>query len=646
METYQGTIRSSPAPREKWGRILLLFSLLGFLLGGFAKTRHNYLLDDAYITYRYARNLANGFGMVYNPGERILGTSTPLYTLFLAGGIKIGLAPPLLSRIVDWIAFGLLFFVLLNLVSEAGFGLWWLWFGTFFLSDSFPVTLIGMETWLYALFIYGSFWALLRDKAWWASFGTALAALIRPDGLCVAVIVFPLLFLKRLRRENKEKRAYVYALLAGIGLLFAGYLILTLYFGSWLPNSVSAKRIQSEIGSIWSSYRNVFYKKHFYPGGIPKPFFLLIITGLLQGLIYHPRVRPLLVWGIVYQCAFFLGKAPWYGWYEVPVLPVIVLCHTIFWYSIAGRLNRLLNSQNSGKVRSRIYAGVILVSLLVCAVINRYSLILWGRLLTFTPPSTRTKGYDKAGKWLAENADPRAEAAAIEIGILGYYCPQRIYDLMGLVSPQALGPLRKISIWDQVCQRGSDYFLYPFPNRAGEFQPVPSKLFFRDYRIRNWWAAPTQQGVLEVSVLFQRVHPDPLRSQLLVENLSHPLRGQESGITLINQIPHTALKGYFQKGSHPHITWSFRADKKKCLLRFLPYTQPLRKWEGGCIIYEFVEKDVKQEIIRFKVCSNEHVQQRFCFKKENPLIQIALFPDNIDPKEDFYLLDAVLQCPP
>ncbi|HLF80433.1 MAG TPA: hypothetical protein VI410_01595, partial [Anaerolineales bacterium] len=40
--------------------------------------------DDAYITYRYARNLAHGDGFVYNHGERVLGTTTPLYTILLA----------------------------------------------------------------------------------------------------------------------------------------------------------------------------------------------------------------------------------------------------------------------------------------------------------------------------------------------------------------------------------------------------------------------------------------------------------------------------------------------------------------------------------------------------------------------------------
>ena len=43
------------------------------------------IVDDAYITFRYARNLITGRGFVYNPGEHVLGTTTPLYTVLLAG---------------------------------------------------------------------------------------------------------------------------------------------------------------------------------------------------------------------------------------------------------------------------------------------------------------------------------------------------------------------------------------------------------------------------------------------------------------------------------------------------------------------------------------------------------------------------------
>ncbi|MFP6641670.1 MAG: hypothetical protein VCC04_15605 [Myxococcota bacterium] len=60
----------------------------------------DYAYDDAYITYRYARNLAMGHGFVYNLGQDFLGTTTPLLTLLLAGAsalLPIPLAGGLIS---------------------------------------------------------------------------------------------------------------------------------------------------------------------------------------------------------------------------------------------------------------------------------------------------------------------------------------------------------------------------------------------------------------------------------------------------------------------------------------------------------------------------------------------------------------------
>lgn len=45
--------------------------------------------DDAYIAYRYARNLAEGQGLVFNPGERVEGYSSALYTLAMAVAFSV-----------------------------------------------------------------------------------------------------------------------------------------------------------------------------------------------------------------------------------------------------------------------------------------------------------------------------------------------------------------------------------------------------------------------------------------------------------------------------------------------------------------------------------------------------------------------------
>src|SRR5690348_14687575 len=48
---------------------------------------HAWGSDDAYISYRYAHNLMQGYGLVYNPGgERVEGYSNLLYVLLIAPG--------------------------------------------------------------------------------------------------------------------------------------------------------------------------------------------------------------------------------------------------------------------------------------------------------------------------------------------------------------------------------------------------------------------------------------------------------------------------------------------------------------------------------------------------------------------------------
>src|SRR3989442_1472314 len=77
--------------RIEWprGRELALFVAL-FLLTAmlFAyNVRLGYFLgDDSFISFRYARHLAAGRGLVWNPGERVEGYTNFLWVILMAGG--------------------------------------------------------------------------------------------------------------------------------------------------------------------------------------------------------------------------------------------------------------------------------------------------------------------------------------------------------------------------------------------------------------------------------------------------------------------------------------------------------------------------------------------------------------------------------
>src|SRR5687767_11348142 len=85
-----------PAPptaqRLKAGELLLV-ALLVFAIRAAYALYASYTYEDALITLRYAANFAAGEGLVFNPGQRVFGASTPLWVLLLGMLGKLGVGP-------------------------------------------------------------------------------------------------------------------------------------------------------------------------------------------------------------------------------------------------------------------------------------------------------------------------------------------------------------------------------------------------------------------------------------------------------------------------------------------------------------------------------------------------------------------------
>src|SRR4030081_2329551 len=88
-EAHVHTESARRAPGARW-RHLAMFVLPAVVALATRLLTGPHAIDDAYITFRYARNLAEGLGLVYNPGEWVLGTTAPLWAVLLAGGYKLG----------------------------------------------------------------------------------------------------------------------------------------------------------------------------------------------------------------------------------------------------------------------------------------------------------------------------------------------------------------------------------------------------------------------------------------------------------------------------------------------------------------------------------------------------------------------------
>jgi arabinofuranosyltransferase len=92
---------------------------LGACLVALAWT-NRFVQDDAFISFRYARNLADGLGLVWNPGARVEGYTNFLWTLVVAAGLKLGAEPVAFTQALGLVLFACALALAWRLALESG----------------------------------------------------------------------------------------------------------------------------------------------------------------------------------------------------------------------------------------------------------------------------------------------------------------------------------------------------------------------------------------------------------------------------------------------------------------------------------------------------------------------------------------------
>src|SRR5436305_3680653 len=321
-----------------------LFAEISRLKGGLG-----FPLDDSWIHLQFARNLAHGAGLSYNPGDLVTGSTAPLWTallalLFLLPGSVVawtqllGAALYLAGIDATW-----------RLSRELGLnrGLAAL-AAALTLSTSWLVwsALSGMEI---PLFVLLSLWGMilhLRERADPArpplALGVlAVAVLARPEG----VLLLLLAFLDRLLVFDQDpaserarwRRPSSRALLAGAALAACAVAGSFFFYGwtggSVLPTTYAAKG-GGEVRSLLPDLRylanvvNLFFR--------PQPLATLLAAGgslALAGRLGTPRDRGLLpaLWLLGMPLAYsLLTPGPTkmlgnFGRYYFPLFPVLAI---------------------------------------------------------------------------------------------------------------------------------------------------------------------------------------------------------------------------------------------------------------------------------------------------------------------------------
>lgn len=223
--------------------------------------------DDAYISFRYARNLAEGHGLVFNPGERVEGYTNFLWTLAFAPLIGLGLDPTVPALILGVAATLALLWSVWELAGRH-----WL---PPLLVASYPGLSLeavqGLESTFFAFLVCQS---LRGGGRWWLWAG--LAALTRPEGYAI----FGLLWLTRDRRPRE--------LLSFAALTLPHLAFRLAYYGDIVPNTFHAKVGSPEVLQGSAVPRGLAYLASSTTAAAPLFLALLLGLGLL---VWRRRLR-------------------------------------------------------------------------------------------------------------------------------------------------------------------------------------------------------------------------------------------------------------------------------------------------------------------------------------------------------------------
>ena len=116
----QSEVFTKPAGRlGTWGAALLAVAASAYCV--YRAVSFAWLSDDSFISFRYARNLVQGHGLVYNVGEHVEGYTNLLWTLLMAGGMVLGVSPEVAAHVAG-LGFWLLLIGVLGLWSWRGAG--------------------------------------------------------------------------------------------------------------------------------------------------------------------------------------------------------------------------------------------------------------------------------------------------------------------------------------------------------------------------------------------------------------------------------------------------------------------------------------------------------------------------------------------
>jgi hypothetical protein len=394
-------------------------------------------VDDAHISYTYARNLAQGRGLVFNEGERVWGFTSPAYTLLLAGFTAAGMETSLAGQFCGILFITLSAFFIFRLLGAFFHPLAGLLAALHHLTGTIgSLGMVCLET-QGLICVQLAFLDALRCRHHNLACGlAALSCLVRPDSL---LFVLPALLLSS---GCRRWRSLAWFILPGLAwLLFAW-----LYFGDVLPNTLFAKtRVCTFSEYVRFNFFRVFYYNRMQ--GLIPSVGGAIAVGFACSLSCLVRLRKREDLPLLYALAAY----PWilllaYGLIGPPMYHTweIFSARFFHWFAILFGLTAVLFqlgrhfSGRRWKFRRAVpWAAGALAAVYLLLVVPHDARLMRQRLLAEKEVhfrGVRHRALVSLAGWCNDNIPAGESLAAPEVGTLKYYSHLQLVDRKGLVT--------------------------------------------------------------------------------------------------------------------------------------------------------------------------------------------------------------------
>ncbi len=406
----------------------------------------DWVVDDAGISFGFAKNIANGYGAVLNPGSEVVeGYSNPLWVLIISIFIRANIFEPYLTTNILGLLLGVTNLVVTYLLTRKlvsnkesiliGLPSVFLAFSTPFVAWS----LSGLETPLYSLLLVLSAYTYILELEGKSKYPTSglllfLVAVTRPEGFGF----FALMLAHRSiysYNNGVDKRDIIWLLLFIIpfGLYHAWHYS---YFGFIMPNTFYYKTGGSLFSDIRSGYRYILpffiqYRMWLLVLFIPIIFINSLKSGLpvLANRFYSRLVILLMVLGGIVFALATGGDWMMELRFIAPVVPFAVILVYIGMRETASVISKSIQRSNIQ------FASLAIVVILVSGLVISPSLSASPEASANpTVPIEDVETHEKKSYSIAQKSDTLDNATLLvpDMGAHAYYGDLRYIDLAGL----------------------------------------------------------------------------------------------------------------------------------------------------------------------------------------------------------------------